>query len=546
MSDEPVTGLNGPIAGDVQRDMDEFAEIHLRLIHRNSLLKKRSRSSMFFKNWKSRICMMTIIDDSAEEDEHENWKPLLAYFTEDGDTKGSILVEGVYPIDFWENGLAGEKFMFVACPFKIDGNPKKEEVKAAMENPDCVVFGAPSADVMTSWLHYINHSLKVCADLRMNVFLRVMSEAHEGGMALQGATAMNFCPLMKLLLEEGANVDVSADDTTPIFLAESAEAVSILAGAGANLNHTGPGDLRPLEMAILGNKPEVLQAFFDNGADLSMAATAALLHDPAASGFAEIISILLKAGAEINLGNDANDSALTYAAREGQMECLSLLVGAGANIDHKNDLGVTPLMAAAGNGHLPVIKYLVEYGADTEAQIKVGGTCLMMALVKGYADVANYLIDEVKVDVNEPAYGEGGEIMGYALAFAASSLNVEVVETILQAGAKVDAVNNTGCTPLAIVIEETDTGLPVIQALLRAGANVNTVDSAGWVPLIHACVKGNLEYVKELLAAGAKVDTVLDDGCTALSIAKHFNFAEVVAALEAAGARDGEVCKWKL
>ena len=101
MSDEPVTGLNGPIDAAVQQDMNEFAEIHLRLIRRSDLLKKRSRHAMFFKNWQSRICRLTIVDYSTEEDERENWKLVLTYFTKSGDLKGDTLVAGVYPIDFW-------------------------------------------------------------------------------------------------------------------------------------------------------------------------------------------------------------------------------------------------------------------------------------------------------------------------------------------------------------------------------------------------------------------------------------------------------------
>ena len=91
-----------------------------------------------------------------------------------------------------------------------------------------------------------------------------------------------------------------------------------------------------------------------------------------------------------------------------------------------------------------------------------------------------------------------------ALHWAAHWNDAEAVETLIRAGADVNAANDLGVTPLGLAC--TDGGPVVVASLLRAGANPNAALPAGESPLMAAARTGQVESVKALLAHGADVN----------------------------------------
>ena len=85
----------------------------------------------------------------------------------------------------------------------------------------------------------------------------------------------------------------------------------------------------------------------------------------------------------------------------------------------------------------------------------------------------------------------------------------------------------------------------VTEFLLESGAKVNAVDTDGWTPLFWSISGGHLECTKVLLAAGAAVNHRRTDGRTPLdwALAQVHDYgstkaarAKIVELLEAAGA----------
>ena len=82
---------------------------------------------------------------------------------------------------------------------------------------------------------------------------------------------------------------------------------------------------------------------------------------------------------------------------------------------------------------------------------------------------------------------------GTALIAAAHLGHVDVVRTLIQAGAPLDHVNNLGWTAVIEVIVLGDGGprhTETLRALVEAGANVNLVDRNGQTPLALATARG--------------------------------------------------------
>lgn len=104
-----------------------------------------------------------------------------------------------------------------------------------------------------------------------------------------------------------------------------------------------------------------------------------------------------------------------------------------------------------------------------------------------------------------------------ALEHAVENGNLEIVHTLLIAGARVNLKNESGRTALMLLRENATDKL--VRELLSAGAKVNARDKSGSTSLMNAASFSNFAAVKQLLENGAKVDLKDEDGKTALMYA---------------------------
>ena len=117
-----------------------------------------------------------------------------------------------------------------------------------------------------------------------------------------------------------------------------------------------------------------------------------------------------------------------------------------------------------------------------------------------------------------------------------------LVSFLLENGADVNLCKDDRCAdgrvgvgPLFKAAQE---GLPrCVKVLLDAGAKVNVVQDTGATPLFIAAHEGNERCVALLLAAKAAFTIIANDGHTAMSVAEAKERTKVVALLEGAGAR---------
>src|SRR5258705_13674905 len=105
----------------------------------------------------------------------------------------------------------------------------------------------------------------------------------------------------------------------------------------------------------------------------SALADAAEQHDKAS------ISMLLKAGTDVNGAQVDGTTALHWAAYNDDAETAALLVRAKANVNAVNRYGVPPLPLASTSGNPAIVKLLLEAGADANATMKGGETVRMLA-----------------------------------------------------------------------------------------------------------------------------------------------------------------------
>lgn len=121
-----------------------------------------------------------------------------------------------------------------------------------------------------------------------------------------------------------------------------------------------------------------------------------------------------------------------------------------------------------------------------------------------------------------------------SLHTAAWNDDLAKIQSLIRAGADVQAANQYGVTPLSLAC--TNGNAAAVELLLKAGADPNTTLPGGETALMTASRTGNLATVKALLARGADVAAKERRGQTAIMWAAAEGHAEVVQTLIGAGA----------
>ena len=127
---------------------------------------------------------------------------------------------------------------------------------------------------------------------------------------------------------------------------------------------SGCGDVEEVGN-ILRNHPHI----DINGGDRCKSSS---LHYAAEKGHLEVVKLLIKKEAIVNLRNMWDKTPLHSACNNGHLEIVKFLVDSGARIEAtSNKKRFTPMHLAAQYNHLTIVEYLVENGADVTAQAEV-------------------------------------------------------------------------------------------------------------------------------------------------------------------------------
>jgi ankyrin repeat protein len=193
---------------------------------------------------------------------------------------------------------------------------------------------------------------------------------------------------------------------------------------------------------------------------------------------------------------------LHAAAARGNAGEIERLVRAGTTIDARDSHGRTPLHVAVFMRKQDAVRTLLRLGADPNALESQQYDIVTIAAVAGDVPMLRIALDGRcrPNNITSP-------YQGTALIAAAHLGHVEVVRTLIAAGAPLDHVNNLGWTALIESIVLGDGGknhTAVLKDLVQAGAKVNLGDRLGTTPLALAKKRGFAEMAKILEAAGAR------------------------------------------
>jgi len=245
------------------------------------------------------------------------------------------------------------------------------------------------------------------------------------------------------------------------------------------------------------------------------------------NGHLEVIKILLRHKADVEIEDKDGDRAVHHAAFGDEPSVMDVLALAGADLNARNKRRQTALHIAVNKGHVGVVKTLLELSSHPSLQDSEGDTPLHDAISKKRDDMLTLLLDhnaDITLTNNNgfnalhhaalrgnpsamrvllsklprPWIVDEKKDDGYtALHLAALNNHVEVAELLVRQGrAHLDLQNVNFQTALHLAVERQHT--QIVRLLVRESCSLNLADKDGDTPLHEALRHHTLSQLRQL------------------------------------------------
>ncbi|XP_075354484.1 ankyrin repeat domain-containing protein 6 isoform X5 [Mycteria americana] len=180
-------------------------------------------------------------------------------------------------------------------------------------------------------------------------------------------------------------------------------------------------------------------------------------------GQVENVVQLINKGAKVAVTKHGR-TPLHLAAHKGHLHVVQVLLKAGCDLDIQDDAGNTPLHLACQNSHSQSTRVLLLGGSRADLKNNAGDTCLHVAARYNHLPIVRVLLSAF-CSVHEK--NQAGDT---ALHVAAALNHRKVVKLLLEAGADASVVNNAGQTPLEVARQHNN---PEVALLLTKASQVS-------------------------------------------------------------------------
>ncbi|XDG10036.1 hypothetical protein ABKA04_009651 [Annulohypoxylon sp. FPYF3050] len=263
-----------------------------------------------------------------------------------------------------------------------------------------------------------------------------------------------------------------------------------------------------------------------------------LLSIAISTGNENMVQLLLNSGVNVNSqGMDkftnVNTTPLIIACHFGLTNIVRLLLGAGAKVDLTNASGKTALHIASARGFPSITKLLIQNGATVKldsGNLSPLHDAARYSMIPRYKEVATAIIQALKdrwprfkdsstEDADEMSKiidARAGKKLKTVLIYAAMAGDTEMVRSLVDLGADVDAAESDGHTSLCRVAMFNNGEMA--RCLLDNGAKVDYARNDGRQAIHDACAWGASRVIEVLLEKGAVADQIDTDKMPPISV----------------------------
>ena len=385
----------------------------------------------------------------------------------------------------------------------------KTEVLRALLRRGAKVNAAEAYKGQTALMFAAGEGNTKAAELLLEFGSEMKAKSKAGYTALLFAVRNNQQDAAKFLMEHGANVnDALPDGTTALNMAvinADYDLAAMLLDFKANPNSRDPRGM-PIHEVVWLHKPGAPPDFAMSGVDPQPTPRPSGKLSPV-----DLLKKLIEKGADLNArvqikeGRFAPGGGLSrnpplmqigrhylayygatpfyLAARNGDVVMMRILAAAGADPKATNKTGVTPLMAAAcldyyegetagpfsgmpESERLEAVKLALELGNDVNARTEEGKYVMTGTPEKTLLGYPDNIKDLLELEVGDMRFAGMTALHGAMICNQPS-----IAQYLIDQGAKVDAKNQLGWTPLmvakGIYIANNRKDFPIAAGLVR-------------------------------------------------------------------------------
>jgi ankyrin repeat protein len=355
-----------------------------------------------------------------------------------------------------------------------------------------------------------------------------------GSTPMSEAAIRGDLKILRALLSAHADVEsANADGQTALMIlarTSNVEAAELLIGHGANVNaHETWRKQTPLMWAAAEQQPAMVRLLLKHGAEVD---ARSLVNDWPRQVTAE---------PRMQARPSGGLTPLLYASRSGCLECAQLLIKAGADPNLGDPDGVSPLLESVLNFHFDIAALLIKRGVDVDRWDTWGRSALYAAVDLDVVPVGGR--------ADRPSQDKTTSLQLIKMLLVAGAnpnlqLKLFPPYRSLRDDRGADSLLSVGATPLLRAAKGGD--LAAIQLLLAHGANVEIPTASGISPLLAASGIGSsaldtrgryktqpqaIAAVQALLDGGANINETDHTGETALHGAASWGWNDLVRTL---------------
>lgn len=276
----------------------------------------------------------------------------------------------------------------------------------------------------------------------------------------------------------------------------------------------------------------------------------------ASAGHVKMVEFLLTKGADPELIDFEQDTALHYAVNSNKIEVALQLASITKKRNQVNRSGHTPFHRAVISGSLPLVKVFRELGCDINVIDQHGLTAMHLAALQDNPEIIYHLASEMNVNSIQKPLNEKeaknctchsplhlaalhGKASAFAaliisgadllqenfvkktpLEYAAMSNNSDIWDFILN----LDLINQASYQSRLLLASAAGENIDAMIDLLALNCNINAIDNNGLNALHHACIHEKFRSLSLLIENGIEVNAADSNGNTAFHHAAQQGF----------------------